>query len=297
MTTGGDFCVTGDTRGATRVAGLLARHREFQSAPPHGGRLVRFVMEEGTKPFQSAPPHGGRPGSRRKRLAAPCFNPRPRTGGDCAAAVSAAAPVFQSAPPHGGRRRDEGSRDRGWLPVSIRAPARGATALSGLCRPRLAVSIRAPARGATRAIERSTLVQSAPPHGGRLAVQTARCASCFNPRPRTGGDGAADPVSIRAPARGATCPTRFRSARLMFQSAPPHGGRRPRRARARSNFRSRFNPRPRTGGDRRPRTPRPRRSRGFNPRPRTGGDVSLGAVLGQADRFNPRPRTGGDQST
>ena len=110
------------------------------------------------------------------------------------------------------------------------------------------VSIRAPARGATWCGDdglRGCLFQSAPPHGGRLG--TARCSD------------ARSPVSIRAPARGATstvgaCPTMTRfnprprtggdTCGTTFQSAPPHGGR------PRSFSTLLFNPRPRTGGDR-----------------------------------------------
>ncbi len=75
----------------------------------------------------------------------------------------------------------------------------------------------------------------------------------FDPRPRTGGDFRRDvklgvlPVSIRAPARGAT-----HGVSTMVN-------------------RFRFDPRPRTGGD-----PGARRARPahlcFDPRPRTGGD-------------------------
>ena len=78
------------------------------------------------------------------------------------------------------------------------------------------VSIHAPARGATE-----------------TAPSPALPAHCFNPRPRTGGD-----------ARRA-----FRHDRLtVFQSTPPHGGRRPRIDLSEPDA-SRFNPRPRAGGD------------------------------------------------
>ena len=81
--------------------------------------------------------------------------------------------MFQSAPPHGGRlywRGPSGPCDV--IPVSIRAPARGATA---------------------RVADMQALdeFQSAPPHGGR-------------------------PSRVRA-----------LGPRSMFQSAPPHGGRPP----------------------------------------------------------------------
>ena len=278
-------------RGATLYADRIVRRDiQFQSAPPHGGDTSGH-RRRGQSVFQSAPPHGGRqtglPGRRRSG-----FNPRPRTGGDqrSVSTRTNSHHSFQSAPPHGGR---QGQLDRqlGGSLVSIRAPARGATHIaargmgvvrefqsapphggrpaswrvhSDSCGPR-SVSIRAPARGATR---RDTAphggrdertFQSAPPHGGRLGVRH-RCMGpvhirCFNPRPRTGGDGmrreyvttsqvfqSAPPhggrpeqascrsfilgVSIRAPARGATCSGRIGLAGRTFQSAPPHGGRR-----------------------------------------------------------------------
>ena len=97
--------------------------------------------------------------------------------------------------------------------------------------------------------------QSAPPHGGRLFV----CGQCeetcsFNPRPRTGGDTqrpschGAERVSIRAPARGATDGVAGAVVAFWFQSAPPHGGRPGVCGRERTAI-TRFNPRPRTGGD------------------------------------------------
>jgi len=168
--------------------------------------------------------------------------------------------MFQSTPPRGGRRIRQ-LRLSCRLPVSIHAPARGAT----YPRPRgvevLVVSIHAPARGATRH------------HWGLQTTPTG-----FNPRPREGGDvdslrdqlsaqkfqstpprggrpgtcsrgPASSPVSIHAPARGATLILRSESLTIrrfnprpreggdelvrkeimypyMFQSTPPRGGRR-----------------------------------------------------------------------
>ena len=120
----------------------------------------------------------------------------------------------------------------------------------------------------------------------------------FNPRPRTGGDAAI------------CCDSR---SNFRFQSAPPHGGRR--RRRAQRIMVLGFNPRPRTGGDRQGPEVRglarlfqsapphggrrgpgdgqgPQRS--FNPRPRTGGDAARSRSRSLHWRFNPRPRTGGD---
>ena len=76
--------------------------------------------------------------------------------------------------------------------------------------------------------------QSAPPHGGRPTEHShpGIVFTVFNPRPRTGGDrvgsrgGTHVCVSIRAPARGATS-SAPPDDKIQFQSAPPHGGRRP----------------------------------------------------------------------
>ena len=99
------------TRGATFEKGLNVRDFKFQSTPPRGGRLriqkvtlfrktfhLTFVSihapargatfmlanarEEFT--FQSTPPRGGRHTKTNNSLLFPCFNPRPRAGGDVA---------------------------------------------------------------------------------------------------------------------------------------------------------------------------------------------------------------------
>ncbi len=115
-------------RGAT-CAGVGARldGLGFRSAPPHGGRRGAWAKQSSTGQFRSAPPHGGRrSGSRRTR-----------TGRR-----------FRSAPPHGGRRCGQAAiRNSG--PVSIRAPARGATRTAD-------------------AVKNFAPFRSAPPHGGRL---------------------------------------------------------------------------------------------------------------------------------
>src|SRR5205823_1140794 len=82
--------------------------------------------------------------------------------------------------------------------------------------------------------------------------------------------------------------------KAMFQSTPPHGGRRAGDA-AFFLITSCFNPRPRTGGG--PARPRhPRRRPSFNPRPRTGGGLAPAGAPRDAKRFNPRPRTGGGRA-
>ena len=142
------------------------------------------------------------------------------------------------------------------------------------------VSIHAPARGATK-FQRlqfpNVEFQSTRPRGARLHA-VCGCVSIkrFNPRAREGrdepreSDANNNPVSIHAPARGAT--TRIRKSRqvLRFQSTRPRGARpalslhihlsslfqstRPRGARRLSPSRFalynlRFNPRAREGRD------------------------------------------------
>ena len=195
--------------------------------------------------------------------------------------------LFQSAPPHGGRPGCASLGIGHCDQVSIRAPARGATKdlVAATAAPHCrVVSIRAPARGATCPASARRAAgeqfQSAPPHGGRRRVDSGSQAhdgvSIRAPaRGATRGirSGATPPqVSIRAPARGATdLQSGLMSwASLMFQSAPPHGGRpvchwfpaflqlvsirAPARGATLSSAMTArllqsFNPRPRTGGD------------------------------------------------
>ncbi len=102
-------------------------------------------------------------------------------------------------------------------------------------------------------------------------------------------------VSIHAPARRATTvPELSCAAYPMFQSTPPHGGRR-----ERSTWlpvaSPRFNPRPRTEGDHSSSSNYRTYGRCFNPRPRTGGDsIVTGCHCHDCRGFNPRPRTEGD---
>ncbi len=119
--------------------------------------------------FQSTRPHGARPCQLFCPGPSGSFNPRARTGRD--------HNILRAAPP---------------APVSIHAPARGATV--GHHRPRHegGVSIHAPARGAT--------------------ADSVRCEIVFK-------------VSIHAPARGATLAQQRGKEAQMFQSTRPHGAR------------------------------------------------------------------------
>jgi len=143
--------------------------------------------------------------------------------------------------------------------------------------------------------------QSTPPRGGR--------------RQRIGDTRNAGLVSIHAPARGATWTREMLEQALVRVSihAPARGATSVSLATHRGRP-TRFNPRPRAGGDDADRC-RPPRPTGFNPRPRAGGDadgcpphhgkrVSIHAPARGATvephpelrigRFNPRPRAGGD---
>ena len=100
----------------------------------------------------------------------------------------------------------------------------------------LPISIHAPARGATFRCSGAPCrfpFQSTPPRGGRPWRSMPRKTPTlyFNPRPREGGDlhmtQLADHVaiSIHAPARGATVSPSYGLLPSVFQSTPPRGGR------------------------------------------------------------------------
>ena len=121
----------------------------------------------------------------------------------------------------------------------------------------VAVSIHAPARGATP----GGFVQP----GNRL---------CFDPRPRTGGDGhdhavdCTSRVSIHAPARGATLTVAALTGTLSFD------------------------PRPRTGGDRTPLASRCWKP-SFRSTPPHGGRLALNRIPPDRTRFRSTPPHGG----
>ena len=163
-----------------------------------------------------------------------CFNPRPRMGGDKACG-NGEYPTrgFNPRPRMGGDQFDIDHITH--MIVSIHAPAWGATQ-------------------AVNAREQGEQFQSTPPHGGRPFPFFYCCIySCFNPRPRMGGDNIIQyarrlpavsihapawgatwdclkviksmRVSIHAPAWGATATRNQKGKELGFQSTPPHGGR------------------------------------------------------------------------
>ena len=139
-------------------------------------------------------------------------------------------------------------------PVSIHAPARGATCKLQLRNEMIDVSIHAPARGATSGGSGLRVLpefQSTLPRGERHHIFTHRCyLYCFNPRSRAGSDYSpvltetrGYTVSIHAPARGATLSVKIKPAKPAS----------------------------------------------FNPRSR-GSDITLLRHLGDRMSFNPRSR-------
>ncbi len=228
-------------------------------APARGATKCWPWARTWTSSFQSTPPHGGRLG------------PIPY--------LADARTSFQSTPPHGGRRAVRAiARDLGI--VSIHAPARGATRICRRASTRPISFNPRPRTGGDWSMSCSFRIMLCfnprPRTGGDPGDRVQRDQrTCFNPRPRTGGDRShpgssrLPPVSIHAPARGATMRRNRISPLIRFQSTPPHGGRL---------------------GSQLP----PRAKNRFNPRPRTGGDFARWDGRAGHPCFNPRPRTGGD---
>ncbi len=217
---------------------------------------------------------------------------------------------------------------RDWMPVSIHAPAKGAT--SGAI-PTAAAQRRfdpRPREGGDSPIQTasgwSCTFRSTPPRRGRPGPVADRAdqrpvsihAPAKGATQEPGENAVDDRVSIHAPAKGAT-PNPVAGGRRKAVSihAPAKGA--TRFVRPAPGRRSRFDPRPREGGDGRDRAgglrapavsihapakgatvggPGARQPRAsFDPRPREGGDdgciLRHSAVCG----FDPRPREGGDR--
>ena len=121
--------------GDARLPGVQGSRGVFRSTPPGGGRLLSRWGRSIAHGFRSTPPGGGRhAGQGGACIDAPCFDPRPRVGGD-AAVVVLPVPVapFRSTPPGGGRLVLSGNQpsvacfdprprvggDRGALPRTI----------------------------------------------------------------------------------------------------------------------------------------------------------------------------------
>ena len=280
----------------------------FRSALPRGERRPSDAASAAVQSFRSALPHGERRPKDLDDLLRLHVSIRAPARGATRRGAPALRPwlLFRSALPHG-ERPAGGAAGLPVAVVSIRAPARGATrrgapalrpwllfrsplphgerpagGAAGL--PVAVVSIRAPARGATsRARARFSMQTSFDPRsrtGSDSYSMPLDCsASGFDPRSRTGSDqpprsgvAAKFPVSIRAPARGATHGQGIALiAAKLFRSALPHGERH------------------RCVGA--PSLPH----RGFDPRSRTGSDMASRAVQSTIGRFDPRSRTGSDR--
>ena len=144
--------------------------------------------------FQSTLPHGERLTQMEEGDSLlSSFNPRSRTGSDFRLATRKRhSPVSIHAPARGATCAFRAVCSPPL--VSIHAPARGATYITNKRRPRKNVSIHAPARGATNALHilsRYNLPVSihAPARGATPTARSCRCChTCFNPRSRTGSD-------------------------------------------------------------------------------------------------------------
>ena len=142
------------------------------------------------------------------------------------------------------------------------------------------------------------MFRSAPPRGRRQPSKDFNGhAERFDPRPRAGGDFAkrravqGGVVSIRAPAREATGRLAKVDGTRRFRSAPPRG-RRPGKQAA-SKPCSRFDPRPRAGGDNANPNCCPQRCVSIRA-PAREATSSSSPMNSLGCGFDPRPRAGGD---
>ena len=164
-----------------------------------------------------------------------CFNPRARRGRDMLQAAKALAKARVSIHAPAGGATNQAMITNLIQSVSIHAPAGGATRYVLVLIRDQRVSIHAPAGGATRA----TGVPDNH-HGsfnprarrGRDVLLRPLCADecCFNPRARRGRDVIGRfipppmPVSIHAPAGGATFPDRDQQSGMCVSIHAPAGG-------------------------------------------------------------------------
>ena len=166
-----DQCFNPRPRGGrpTRAAGDRASAMVSIHAPARGATLAVADLRLTNEQFQSTPPRGGDHCRRSDAMRSLSFNPRPRGG-----------------------RRQRSAQPGQHNTVSIHAPARGAT-LPACVDRRLRRFQSTPPRGGRRwtcqCRLRSAVVSIHAPAGGDHADRRdAIMASCFNPRPRAGGD-------------------------------------------------------------------------------------------------------------
>ncbi|AVT81262.1 hypothetical protein RPYSC3_24010 [Rhodopseudomonas palustris] len=166
------------------------RHGVSIHAPARGATVLKAASGCASA-FRSTLPRGERPCDRCVARVWRSFDPRSRAGSD-------------------GRLGGAGRSD----PVSIHAPARGATDVHHRRHPDLGVSIHAPARGATVMLRRMGGVAKVSIHAPARGAteQLLIFLVLFG-------------VSIHAPARGATCATAHRVPSGEFRSTLPRGER------------------------------------------------------------------------
>ncbi len=145
-----------------------------------------------------------------------------------------AGSMFQSTPPRGGRRHYQVDILYERI-VSIHAPARGATIVTGKLPGDHRVSIHAPARGGHKKKGKGgkgdMVSIHAPARGATLLHLFVFPCGSFNPRPRAGATQLKAFCGARiefqsTPRRGGRPPTSGRRCNMIqFQSTPPRGGR------------------------------------------------------------------------
>ncbi len=188
-------------------------------APARGATNLQQRGGLHNESFNPRPRAGGDIEDRMQVYKVASFNPRPRAGGDGRGSMGMnRTDMFQSTPPRGGRREGWDYESTG-NDVSIHAPARGATKAWAGYNSRITLFQSTPPRGGRRQqpVRASKIngFQSTPPRGGRHVMTFLFPGIIrFQSTPPRGGRHAVEgmtyhvyPVSIHAPARGATVGT------------------------------------------------------------------------------------------
>ena len=247
--------------GATKWWILARNSRLFQFTPPRGGRLFRYVNENGDGVFQFTPPRGGRQPPRERQQIPPNFNSRPRVGGDTIFTASCGgSSYFNSRPRVGGDRLWIGNRSSK-SNFNSRPRVGGDLLICPPCGRRTLFQFTPPRggrhyKGLVGKVKKNGF-QFTPPRGGRPMIGTRygswSTISIHAPAWGATRDGMSyrgrKRISIHAPAWGATgSGGTGDSMSWKFQFTPPRGGRRPvlRRRCPQTPY---FNSRPRVGGD------------------------------------------------
>ena len=167
--------------------------RKFQSTLPRGERRRLRLREHGRKSISiHAPARGATFCHLLALLNTRNFNPRSREGSDSMSTfLFCLRTRFQSTLPRGERHTKQTFR-LFWCPISIHAPARGATSRVIFSTFVMLISIHAPARGATQHPPYPVMLyafQSTLPRGERHSnINDIFDESDFNPRSREGSD-------------------------------------------------------------------------------------------------------------